>query len=50
MYGFHKIKENEVSFYYHPYFKKDCTEDLHLISRKPEKKIFAEDDKKSVQN
>ena len=35
MYGFHKIKQDQLSYYYHPYFLKHSPENYHLISRKP---------------
>lgn len=38
MYGFHKIRQNEDSYFHHPHFLRDRPQDLALIKRKPEKK------------
>lgn len=39
MYGFHKVKEDGNSYYWHPEFRKDEPGEYHRICRKPEKKV-----------
>ena len=49
MYGFHKIKDGEESFYKHPCFKKDHPELYSSISRKPERKTALPENSKNVE-
>ena len=49
MYGFHKIKDGQETFYKHPFFKKDSPEQYYAINRKPEKKNSPPESEKNTE-